>query len=92
MRDHDVALDTLAREELGLDPSELGSPIGAAVSSFTAFAAGAAVPVLPYLFRGGIEAFLVSVVLSVVALFAVGAGVSLVTGGGICCSAGSGWC
>jgi VIT1/CCC1 family predicted Fe2+/Mn2+ transporter len=80
MRDRDVALDTLAREELGLDPSELGSPVGAAVSSFTAFAAGAAVPVLPYLFVGGFAAFLVSVVLSVVALFAVGAGVSLVTG------------
>jgi VIT1/CCC1 family predicted Fe2+/Mn2+ transporter len=83
MRDPDVALDTLAREELGLDPSELGSPIGAATSSFAAFAVGAAMPVLPYLFLGGFAAFLASVVLSVVALFAVGAGVSLVTGRGL---------
>ena len=83
MRDREVALDTLSREELGLDPSELGSPIGAAVSSFTSFAIGAAIPVAPYLFLAGVTAFLVSCVLSVVALFAVGAGVSLVTGRGL---------
>jgi VIT1/CCC1 family predicted Fe2+/Mn2+ transporter len=83
MRDRDVALDTLSREELGLDPSELGSPWGAAISSFASFAVGAAVPVAAYLFVAGFAAFLVSVVLSALALFAVGAGVSLVTGRGL---------
>jgi VIT1/CCC1 family predicted Fe2+/Mn2+ transporter len=83
MRDRNVALDTLSREELGLDPSELGSPWGAAISSFASFAVGAAVPVAAYLFVAGFAAFLVSVVLSALALFAVGAGVSLVTGRGL---------
>src|SRR5437763_1515453 len=49
MRDKTVALDTLTREELGLDPGELGSPWGAAISSFVSFAFGALVPLLPYL-------------------------------------------
>ena len=52
-RDPEAALDTLVREELGLDPDELGSPSRAAVGSFLAFAVGAAVPVIPYLFGGG---------------------------------------
>src|SRR5204862_1133052 len=50
MKDPKVALDTHAREELGLDPSELGSPWGAAVSSFGMFAIGALIPLLPFLF------------------------------------------
>jgi VIT1/CCC1 family predicted Fe2+/Mn2+ transporter len=74
------ALDTLVREELGLDPDELGSPFGAATGSFFAFAAGAAVPVLPYVVTSGASAFAASIVLSLVALFGVGAGVSLLTG------------
>jgi VIT1/CCC1 family predicted Fe2+/Mn2+ transporter len=74
------ALDTLVREELGLDPDELGSPIGAATGSFVAFAAGAAVPVLPYLVTSGAPAFVASLALSLGALFAVGACVSLLTG------------
>src|SRR5690606_35528318 len=41
VRNHDAALDALAREELGLNPDDLGSPWGAAVFSFLAFAAGA---------------------------------------------------
>ena len=48
-----TAIDTLAREELGLDPSQLGSPWSAAASSFVAFVVGALVPVLPYLFVAG---------------------------------------
>jgi VIT1/CCC1 family predicted Fe2+/Mn2+ transporter len=44
------ALDTLVREELGLDPGDLGSPIRAALSSFLTFATGAVVPLLPMLF------------------------------------------
>jgi VIT1/CCC1 family predicted Fe2+/Mn2+ transporter len=75
------ALDQLIREELGLDPDELGSPFGAAFGSFVAFAAGAFVPVVPYLIaREGAAAFVASLVISLVALFGVGAGVSLLTG------------
>ena len=81
-RDPDAALDTLVREELGLDPDELGSPWGAAAGSFTAFGIGAAVPVLPYLVASGTAALVASLGLSLVALFAVGAGVSLLTGRG----------
>jgi VIT1/CCC1 family predicted Fe2+/Mn2+ transporter len=74
------ALDTLVREELGLDPDELGSPIGAATGSFVAFAVGAAVPVVAYLVTSGAPAFVASLLLSLGALFAVGSGVSLLTG------------
>jgi vacuolar iron transporter family protein len=79
-RDPVAALDTLVREELGLDPDELGSPIRAAFGSFLAFAVGAAVPVVPYLFGGGTAILLISLGISLVALFAVGAAVSLLTG------------
>src|SRR5262249_19623977 len=51
--DPEHALDTLAREELGLNPDELGSPWRAALSSFLSFAAGALVPLLPFLFTTG---------------------------------------
>jgi len=74
------ALDTLVREELGLDPDELGSPWGAAFGSFVAFAIGALIPVLPYVFAIGATAFVVAIAVSLAALFAVGAGVSLLTG------------
>jgi VIT1/CCC1 family predicted Fe2+/Mn2+ transporter len=77
------ALDQLIREELGLDPDELGSPYGAAFGSFVAFAIGAVVPVVPYVIGGGVVAFAASIGLSLVALFAVGAGVSLLTGRGV---------
>jgi vacuolar iron transporter family protein len=78
-----TALDTLVREELGLDPDELGSPWGAAGGSFAAFAVGAVIPVLPYLLGSGTPAFVASLAMSLVALFAVGAGVSLLTGKGV---------
>ena len=74
------ALDTLAREELGLNPDELGSPWGAALSSFVAFAIGAAVPLAPFLLFHGTLALLWSVGLTAVALFGVGATLSLFTG------------
>jgi vacuolar iron transporter family protein len=86
--DRQHALDTLVREELGLDPDELGSPWGAATGSFVAFAIGAAVPVASYVFSGGMTAFMVSIGLSAIALFAVGAGVSLLTGRGVLFSGG----
>jgi VIT1/CCC1 family predicted Fe2+/Mn2+ transporter len=78
--DPEHALDTLVREELGLDPNELGSPWGAAGGSFVAFGVGALIPVIPYLLSSGSAAFLVAIGLSLAALFAVGAGVSLLTG------------
>src|SRR5204863_1022900 len=52
-RNPEAALETLIREELGLDPDELGSPWGAASGSFTAFAVGAVIPVVPYLLASG---------------------------------------
>src|ERR1700675_2418447 len=58
------ALDQLIREELGLDPDELGSPFGAAFGSFVAFAGGAFVPVLPYLLGSGAPAFVAALVIS----------------------------
>ena len=76
----EMALDMLVREELGLDPDQLGSAWGAAGGSFVAFAIGAAVPVVPYLFGGGTGALAISLGLSLIALFAVGASVSLLTG------------
>ena len=69
----DVALDTMVREELGLDPSQLGSPWGASLSSFLAFTAGAIVPILPYLFNAERLAVTLSGIFSAVALIAVGA-------------------
>jgi VIT1/CCC1 family predicted Fe2+/Mn2+ transporter/rubrerythrin len=79
-QDPDAALDFLVREELGLDPDELGSPWGAATGSFLAFAVGAAVPVIPFLVGGGPVITLISLGASLAALFAVGAGVSVLTG------------
>jgi VIT1/CCC1 family predicted Fe2+/Mn2+ transporter len=76
------ALDQLIREELGLDPDELGSPFAASFGSFVAFAGGAFVPVIPYLIGSGVGAFVAAIAISLVALFAVGAGVSLLTGRG----------
>jgi len=77
-----TAIDTLAREELGLDPSELGSPWAAAASSFFAFVLGAFVPVLPYIFAAGPGAWIASAALSCLALFGVGALLSIFTARG----------
>ena len=78
--DKTVALETLAREELGLNPEGLGSPWGVAISSFIAFAAGAILPVIPWFFGDTMPFFVASVVLGAVGMFAVGAAVSLFTG------------
>ena len=72
MADPKVALDTIARESLGLDPSQLGSPWGASISSFTAFVVGSLVPILPYVFGVEHRAALFSAVMSAVALLCVG--------------------
>ena len=53
MADPKIALETLVREELGLDPEELGSPWGASIGSFLAFAIGAFVPLLPVILLTG---------------------------------------
>lgn len=75
------ALDTLAREELGIDPEELGgSAGGAAATSFVLFAIGATVPILPFLFLDGTAAILLSAALSAAALFGIGALITLMTG------------
>jgi VIT1/CCC1 family predicted Fe2+/Mn2+ transporter len=76
----ETALDTLAREELGLDPNDLGSPWGAAISSFLAFALGALIPLLPYLLWTGTRALVTAAALSGAALAGVGALISLLTG------------
>jgi len=81
MQQSNTALDTLAREELGIDPKELGgSAWGAAITSFFLFAIGAIIPVFPFFFTGGFTAVGISLLLSVVGLFGIGAGVSLTTG------------
>ncbi|MFM7627524.1 MAG: VIT1/CCC1 transporter family protein [Gammaproteobacteria bacterium] len=76
------ALDALAREELGLNPDDLGSPVGAATSSFIAFSAGAVLPLLPFLFRGLEQPLLWSIGVTALALAAVGLALSLFTGRG----------
>jgi VIT1/CCC1 family predicted Fe2+/Mn2+ transporter len=83
MADRSVALDTLAREELGLDPDELGSPWGAAFSSLFAFAIGAFVVIIPYLAGSGKAALLAAIVLAVAALFGVGASIGALNGRGV---------
>jgi VIT1/CCC1 family predicted Fe2+/Mn2+ transporter len=79
--DRGAALDTLAREELGIDPGGLGgSAWAAAATSFLLFALGALLPVLPYLVAAGPYALAASVALSGMGLFAIGAGITLFTG------------
>ena len=75
------ALDVLAREELGLNPDDLGSPWGAAVASFVSFAAGATVPLVPFLVgMNGHRVLAATAIVTAIALFAVGLALSLFTG------------
>jgi VIT1/CCC1 family predicted Fe2+/Mn2+ transporter len=81
LNDRSMALDTLAREELGVDPDQLvGSAWEAAVSSFLLFAVGAIVPLLPFFVTRGTAAVMSSGVLSGLALFGIGAAITLFTG------------
>jgi len=81
MADAQTALDTHAREELGIDPGELGgSPWVAAGASFALFVLGAIVPVLPFVFLSGTTAVAVALGLSALGLFAIGAAITLLTG------------
>jgi VIT1/CCC1 family predicted Fe2+/Mn2+ transporter len=87
--DRSTALDTLAREELGIDPTELGgSAAVAAGTSFVLFSIGAIVPVLPYFFASGAAAVAVSAGLSAAGLFAIGALITVFTGRGALFSGG----
>jgi len=81
MSDSSITLDTLAREELGIDPGELGgSAWEAAVTSFLLFAFGAVFPILPHVFWGGTTAIYISLGVSAVGLFIIGAAITLMTG------------
>jgi len=84
MADRDSILDTLSREELGIDPEELGgSAYEAAFTSFFLFALGAIFPILPYVFLSGITAVFVSLGVSAIGLFLVGAAITLMTGNNV---------
>jgi VIT1/CCC1 family predicted Fe2+/Mn2+ transporter len=87
MADPEQALEVHAREEMGVDPSSLGSPFQAAASSFGTFAVGAAIPLAPWLFDRGGGAIVASLVLAAVAAIAVGAALSRFTRRGITRSA-----
>ena len=78
--DERAALETHAREHLGLNPDDLGSPVGAGLSSFVSFALGATVPLLPFIFGAAAHAFILAVALAALGLFAVGVASSWVTG------------
>lgn len=72
MADEDLAVQTHAREELGIDPDELGSPIGAAGSSFVAFGFGAVVPLVPWIFGSGTAALIASITAALVVAVVIG--------------------
>jgi VIT1/CCC1 family predicted Fe2+/Mn2+ transporter len=81
MADKGSILDTLAREELGIDPEELGgSAYEAAFTSFFLFAVGAVFPIFPYFFWSGAQAIYISLAVSAVGLFIIGAAITLMTG------------
>jgi VIT1/CCC1 family predicted Fe2+/Mn2+ transporter len=88
MANPETALDTLAREELGLDPDELGSAWKAAISSFIAFAIGASVVVIPYALFSGVTAFMLAIALALAGMIAVGGVVGSLSGRGVVFSAG----
>ena len=80
MRSPELALQTHAREELGINPEETGRPFQAAVASFVTFALGAVIPLLPWLVASGSVATLWSVALGAVGAFSVGAALAVFTG------------
>ncbi len=73
MRNPELALETHAREELGIDPTAVGFPVKAAVASFFTFALGAFFPLIPWLFGGGSSAVVASIIIAVVVALFVGA-------------------
>ncbi len=84
MADPEAFLDTKVREELGIDPDELGgSAWEAALTSFFLFAIGAVIPVIPFFLGSGGGAVLISLGLAAVGLFVLGAATAIVTGTGV---------
>ena len=83
LSDLDVAVDTVAREKLGLDPEDLGSPWAAAGSSFLFFALGALVPLVPFLVGAGPTAVVASIALTLLTLGGAGSLLSRFTGRGV---------
>lgn len=80
MEDSTRALETHAREELGIDPSDLGSPVQAAMASFVTFGIGAMVPLLPFFFAARTVSLSIAVVATILAAFVVGVVISIFTG------------
>lgn len=80
MSDPERALEVHAREELGIDPNELGNPLGAGIWSLVSFGVGALLPLLPWFFAGGTGAIVASIVLGVLGAAAVGAALAAATG------------
>lgn len=80
LKNPEHAADTLVREELGLDPEDLGSPMGAAVSSFAMFSVGAIIPIVPFLLTSGTAAVVASSVLAGAVLAGVGGLVGFLSG------------
>lgn len=80
MQDPEIALETHAREELGINPAQTGNPFQAAASSFVTFSVGAFIPLLPWLFTTGTHATIWSLILGAIGALAVGAALSLFTG------------
>jgi VIT1/CCC1 family predicted Fe2+/Mn2+ transporter len=80
MSNPELALETHAREELGINPEDTGNPLQAAGSSFVMFAIGAFIPLVPWLFTSGTTAILLSVGLTAVSAFSVGAALAAFTG------------
>jgi vacuolar iron transporter family protein len=81
MADEQMALDAMVREELGLDPNQLGgSPYSAAASSLLLFAGGAIIPLVPYFVTSGTAAVLAAIGCAMFGLFAIGALITLLTG------------
>ena len=75
------AHEFLVKEELGINPEEMeGSATEAAIYSFVMFAIGASIPVLPFVFTSGVQAIIISVSVSALGLFLIGAAITLFTG------------
>jgi VIT1/CCC1 family predicted Fe2+/Mn2+ transporter len=83
MSNSDIALDSHARLELGIDPDEPHSAGQAAVASFLSFSLGAFIPLFPWLFWSGLSAIIVSIALGAVAALALGATIGTFTGAGV---------
>jgi VIT1/CCC1 family predicted Fe2+/Mn2+ transporter len=81
MKNKGNAHEMLIKEELGINPEDLkGSAMEAALTSFFLFAIGAIIPVFPFFFWGGMQAVIISTVMSAAGLFLIGAAITLFTG------------